>query len=85
MYRLAANRKDFEESLAAGNVYVCVGNGRFWLARRNGATKFWKTRPLDWMVPVKMGLRAHAQITHESFQLDLVRIATSRDEAEGRK
>jgi hypothetical protein len=84
MYRLVADRKDFEQSLDAGNVYVAAGGGRYWLARRNGATKFWKTRPLDWSVPIKYGLKECARVTHENFNSDLVRVASSRDEAEGR-
>jgi hypothetical protein len=84
MYRLVADRKDFEQSLAAGNVYVAAGGGRYWLARRNGATKFWKTRPLDWSVPIKYGLREWARVTHENFNSDLVRVASSRDEESGR-
>jgi hypothetical protein len=84
-YRLAANRNDFEQSLDAGNVYVHVGGERYWLARRNGATKFWKTRPLDWSTPIKMGFRDHAHVTHTNFNTDSVRIAGSRDEAEGRR
>jgi hypothetical protein len=84
-YRLAVNRHDFEQSLAAGNVYVHVGGGRYWLARRDGKTKFWKTRPLEWVVPIKMGYRDHARVSHIDFHTDAVRVAASRDEAEGRR
>lgn len=85
MYRLAADRKDFEQSLAAGNVYVHVGGERYWQARRSGKTKFWPSRPLEFSVPIKMGFRDHARVTHNEYKTDSVRIATSRDEAEGRR
>lgn len=32
--------------------------------RRNGATQTWKTRPDDFRIPVKWGLRDYFQITH---------------------
>jgi len=35
--------------------------------RRNGATKFWKTRPEDFRIPVKYGLYAYASITHNGM------------------
>ena len=31
--------------------------------RRNGKTKLWKTRPTEFQVPIKHGLRAYAYIT----------------------
>jgi len=31
--------------------------------RRNGKTKLWKTRPTEYQVPIKHGLRAYAYIT----------------------
>lgn len=34
--------------------------------RRNGATKTWKTRPDDWSVPVKYGLKNHGYITPQN-------------------
>lgn len=35
--------------------------------RRNGATQVWKTRPTEWRMPIKYGIRAHGQfsVTHE--------------------
>lgn len=32
--------------------------------RRNGKTKTWKTRPDDFAIPVKRGLREYGIITH---------------------
>ncbi len=34
--------------------------------RRNGATKVWKTRPGEFSIPVKYGLRSYAYITHNN-------------------
>lgn len=34
--------------------------------RRNGSTKTWKTRPDDFQVPIKYGLRGYAYITEGS-------------------
>lgn len=31
--------------------------------RRNGMTQVWKTRPADWRVPVKYGIRAKDQFS----------------------
>jgi len=39
------------------------------LWRRNGATKTWKTRPGEFVIPVKHGLRNYSTITHEDLAL----------------
>jgi hypothetical protein len=41
-----------------------VGKPERW--RRNGATKTWKTRPDDFRVPVKFGLREYSYIDHDN-------------------
>jgi hypothetical protein len=37
--------------------------------RQNGAIKRWKTRPEEFRIPVKNGLRNYAYITHENAHL----------------
>lgn len=32
--------------------------------RRNGQTQTWKTRPHEWRVPIKWGLKTTSQMTH---------------------
>ena len=34
--------------------------------RRNGKTQTWKTRPDEWRIPVKYGLRNYWNIWHDS-------------------
>lgn len=34
--------------------------------RRNGATKVWVTRPNEFRVPIKFGLRDYAYLTHDN-------------------
>ena len=36
------------------------------IVRVNGATKYWKTRPHEYRVPLKYGLKGHAYLTHEN-------------------
>jgi hypothetical protein len=55
-----------EASLQNGQLWAAMGNGRYWKLRRNGATQRWKTRPNDYRVPVKAGLKSCGQITHTS-------------------
>lgn len=40
-------------------------NGKWYDLRRNGATKLWKTRPNDYSIPVKAGLRDAFRIEHD--------------------
>lgn len=39
-------------------------DGTCYVWRRNGQTQTWKTRPDEFRVPVKYGLRSYDQITH---------------------
>lgn len=39
-------------------------NGTCYVHRRNGATQTWKTRPGEFRVPVKYGLKGYGQITN---------------------
>jgi len=60
---IAVTLADIETALAAGSLWVAMNNGRWWNARRNGATKTWKTRPSEFHVPIKFGLRGTARLT----------------------
>ena len=55
-----------ENSLYNGELWCSMRSGRFWRARRNGQTKTWKTRPGEWRIPVKAGLRSCGAIWHSS-------------------
>ena len=55
-----------ENSLYNGELWARMGNGRFWRVRRNGQTKIWKTRPGEYRIPVKAGLRSCGEVTHRS-------------------
>ena len=61
-----ATRIEIETALAQGNLWVLMGNGNYWRLRRNGKTQFWKTRPNEFSIPVKAGLRSTGRITHDS-------------------
>lgn len=37
--------------------------------RRNGATKTWKTRPGEFRLPIKFGLRSYAAVTERDAHL----------------
>jgi hypothetical protein len=43
--------------------------GKIYAWRRNGATQTWKTRPEDYRLPVKYGLRSYDAITPASAHL----------------
>ncbi len=55
-----------ERALDNGHVWVRMATGRYWKLRRNGQTKTWKTRPDEYRIPVKAGMRAHGYITQAS-------------------
>lgn len=59
-------RFDIESALDTGNLWARMGNGNLWRLRRNGQTKLWKTRPDEFRIPVKAGLRATGAITELS-------------------
>lgn len=67
-------RETIESALDRG-VLFAETNGRRWLRlRRNGRTQTWKTRPNDFRIPVKAGLRSTAQITHDNMNSGTLRI-----------
>ena len=55
-----------ENSLYNGELWAAMRSGRYWKLRRNGKTQTWKTRPGDFRIPVKCGLKSCAAITHQS-------------------
>lgn len=57
---------EISDALAKHLVWVRMANGNLWRLRRNGATKLWKTRPSEYRIPVKAGLKSHGYITEDS-------------------
>ena len=57
-------QQEIEAILDAGKLGVKTRSGRVWRARRNGRTQTWKTRPGEFRIPAKAGLRDTFQITH---------------------
>lgn len=55
-----------ENSLYNGELWAHMSHGRYWRLRRNGKTQLWKTRPSDYRIPVKGGLKACGEVTHSS-------------------
>lgn len=60
-------RNELEAALDKGLVWVAMANGNNWRLRRNGKTQTWKTRPDEFRIPVKAGLKATGQLTHDSI------------------
>lgn len=58
---------DVEHALDNGQLWGAMRNNRFWRLRRNGATQTWKTRPREFSIPVKAGLRSCARVTDQSW------------------
>jgi hypothetical protein len=54
---------EVETLLDAGQIQAEVRVGRWWTIRRNGQTKLWKTRPNDFRIPVKAGLKLCGELT----------------------
>jgi hypothetical protein len=55
-----------ENSLYNGELWAAMRSGRYWRLRRNGKTQTWKTRPGDFRIPVKAGLKSCGEVTHRS-------------------
>lgn len=64
--------QEVETALDQGRILARMSNGKLWATRRNGATKTWKTRPNEFRIPVKAGLRACGYITHQNVDSDFV-------------
>lgn len=74
MFQPVTTRADAEAALDAGRLFAVMANGRFWRCRRNGKTQTWKTRPDDYRIPVKAGLKATGAI--EPHTLHQFRVET---------
>lgn len=80
-------RDQIEQALADGHLWAAMRNGRYWRLRRNGQTQLWKTRPAEFSIPVKAGLRATCRLdntmriatTNESDWRNANFVATSND------
>ncbi len=55
-----------ETALSKGHIWARMVSGRWWRIRRNGKTKTWVTRPGEWSIPVKAGLRSCTTLTNNS-------------------
>lgn len=82
-YVIPTTLQEVETALDGGRLYGCANSNRavWWKLRRNGQTKKWKTRPDDFRIPVKMGLRTCGQVTPDTIAL--FRIADSPADAAG--
>lgn len=60
-------REQIELALDSGHLWAAMRNGRYWKLRRNGATQRWKTRPAEYRIPVKAGLKSYGNVTHTSY------------------
>ena len=65
--RPLASRDDADSALERGLLYVAMGNGKWWRARRNGKTKTWVREPGRFEIPVKAGLKAYGRITQDDI------------------
>lgn len=54
-----------ERALECG-ITAKAPNGNFWFARRNGATRTWKTRPAEYRIPIRVGFRSNTYATERS-------------------
>jgi hypothetical protein len=63
MQPLPSDLAAIETALDTGRIQAEMTNGRWWQVRRNGATKTWKTRPGEFRIPIKAGLRSCAYLT----------------------
>ena len=59
--------KNIEAALDAGDLYIQMKTRRWWKLRRNGKTQRWKTRPNDFRIPIKFGLKNYGAIEHSHF------------------
>lgn len=74
-YTKAVSRQQVEQALDEGKLFVRMRNGNNWRVRRNGQTQRWVTRPDDFRIPCKAGLKLTFQIMHtdlSTFDLHFV-------------
>lgn len=70
-------REELELALDSGQLFAKMLNGNWWKLRRNGKTKLWKTRPADFRVPVKAGLRSCAQLGPSDLENPYLKVEQS--------
>jgi len=58
---------EIERALDERRLWARMYNGRTWLARRNGRTKTWKTRPGEFQIPVKAGFHSCGYVRHDNL------------------
>jgi hypothetical protein len=59
-------KDEIELALKRGLLAARMANGNAWQLRRNGQTQTWKTRPSEFRIPVKAGLKSYGAITERS-------------------
>ncbi len=60
-------REQIETALDAGHVWAKMAHTlktSWWMVKRNGATKTWKTRPGEFRIPIKIGYKSYSHIDH---------------------
>jgi len=60
--------QEIEKLLDAHKLEAEMSNGRWWTIRRNGQTKLWKTRPNEFSIPIKAGLKSYGYLTNFNQQ-----------------
>lgn len=63
----AISQQKIERALDQGKLFARMRNGNNWRVRRNGKTITWTTRPGDFRIPCKAGLRLTFQIGHQDL------------------
>jgi hypothetical protein len=59
--------ENVERLLCARYLEAAMRNGNHWEMRANGQKKTWKTRPRDFRLPFKVGLKTCGAITQDDF------------------
>lgn len=67
-------REQIEAALDSGSLQTLMNHGKWWSLRRNGKTRTWKTRPDDFHIPVKFGLRGYGIVDNMNKDGDHLRI-----------
>lgn len=73
------SRAEAETALDAGCLFAVMRSGALWRVRRNGRTQTWKTRPDDYRIPVKAGLRSTGRLTPSTLSDFRVQITIAKD------
>lgn len=60
------SRETIEQALDAGKLRVLTQRGTLWHVRRNGKTRTLKTRPGEFIIPIKYGFKSYGRIDHNN-------------------